>query len=110
MVIRPRQRFAAHLLADSFWDLGPKTQMMNDMREDMTAWDWGIEVVVQVVNVHISVTETASGGNVEVTHDLVDSNAAFNSASLFSLRVQPFAVVLALALLDVLASSKGPRY
>jgi hypothetical protein len=44
----------------------------------------------------------------EISYDLVDPDTPFNAASFFSLRVQSFSIVFALALFDVLASSESP--
>jgi hypothetical protein len=44
----------------------------------------------------------------EVSNDLVDANAALETASLLSLLVEMLGVVFALALLDTLAATKRP--
>jgi hypothetical protein len=99
-----------HLLSDVFWELWSKSKRMNLMREYMTAWDWGVEVVVKVVYMHIAVAETPSWSNVEVANNFVHSKTSFNSASFLSLGIQSLSIVLALALFHVLTSPKSPRY
>jgi hypothetical protein len=44
----------------------------------------------------------------EVSNDLVDANAALETASLLSLLVEMLGVVFALALLNTLAATKRP--
>ena len=46
----------------------------------------------------------------EVANDLVDLDAALETASLLTLGIKMLGVVFALTLLDALASTKGPRY
>lgn len=78
------------------------------MRENMTSLHWCIKVVVEIVDVHVTIAETTSWSNVEVANDLIDSDSSLNTASFLSLGVQSFSVMFALALLDVLASPEGP--
>ncbi len=67
-----------------------------------------IEVIIQIVHVHLPVAETAPRRDVEVTNHLVHAEAALDAAALAALRVQQVAVVFALALLDALAAAEGP--
>jgi len=69
-----------------------------------------LEVVLEVVHVHVASGERLSRRNVEVSNDLVDANAALQTASLLSLLVEVLGVVFTLALLDALATTKRPRY
>lgn len=78
------------------------------MGENVASLNRGIEVVIEIVDVHIAIAETASRGDVEVAYDLVDSDSSLNAASFLSLRVQSFSVMFPLALFDILASSKCP--
>jgi len=57
---------------------------------------------------HVAVTEALARREVEVAHDLVDTDASLNSASFASLFVEVLRIVLALALFDVLTTAKGP--
>jgi hypothetical protein len=59
--------------------------MMNGVRENMTSRDWGIEVVVEIVDVHVAIAETASRRDVKVTNDLVDSDTSLDTTSFLSL-------------------------
>lgn len=108
MVVRPWQRLGAHFLGDFFGDLRAKTQVVDRVGKDMASCDRGIEIVVQVVYVHVAVAETPSGGDVEVPDDFVDAEGAFYAASFFALGVEAFGVVFALALGYVLAAAEGP--
>jgi hypothetical protein len=69
-----------------------------------------LEVVLQVMDVHVTCGERLSGCDVEVADNLVDSDAALETAALLSLCIKMFGIVFALALLDVLSTAKGPRY
>jgi len=79
------------------------------VRESVLNVATAVEVVLQIVHVHISVTETLAWRKVEVANDLVHTDAAFDTAALAALFVKVFAVVFALALLDALAATKRPR-
>jgi hypothetical protein len=67
-----------------------------------------LEVVLEVVHVHVASRERLSRRNVEVSNDLVDTNAALETASLLSLLVEVLGVVFTLTLLDTLATTKRP--
>jgi hypothetical protein len=82
--------------------------MMDDMRKHMTTFHGCIKVVIKVMYVHIAIAETTARCHMEIANDLIDSKASFYSASLSSLRIQSLSIVFALALLDVLTSSKCP--
>ena len=83
--------------------------MLDVMREHMAAFNCSIEVVIEIMNVHISVAETPPWRNVEVSNDLIDTNSSLYAASFLALGIQSLAVVFALALLYIFSSSKGPR-
>lgn len=108
MMVGPWHLLTAQLLRDAFRKLWPETERVNSMRKDMAAFDRGIEVIVQIVDVHVAIAETPSWRNVEVSNDLIDSEPAFYAASLLSLSIQSLSVVFALTLLNVLTSSEGP--
>jgi hypothetical protein len=78
------------------------------VREHMAALDRCIIEVVEVVDVHIAVTETPSRCDVEVPDNFVDSQATLYAASLTPLGIQALGIVFSLTLLDVLATSKSP--
>jgi hypothetical protein len=78
------------------------------VREHMAAFDRGIIEVVEVVDVHIAITEAPPRCDVEVPDNFVDSQATFYAASLTPLGIQALGIVLPLTLLDVLATSKSP--
>ncbi len=107
-MVRPRHLFGAEALGDAVGDLGAEAQMMDFVREGVRLSVRRVEVVVQIMHMHRSIAETASGRDMEVPHDFVDAKATFDAAALPPLRVQFLAVVLALALLDVFAPAKGP--
>lgn len=85
VMVCPWQCLRAHLLRNLFWQLRSKAEVMDLVREYVASFHRRIEVVIQVVYVHVAVAETPSWGNVEVTDDLVDSDTSFNTASLLSL-------------------------
>lgn len=67
-----------------------------------------VEVVLQVVRVHVAAGEAAAGGDVEVADDLVDAQDALDAAAFAALGVDARCVTLPFALLDVGALAKGP--
>jgi hypothetical protein len=66
------------------------------------------EVVFQVVHVHVAVGEGLSGSDMEVSDDLVDSNATLETAALLSLLVEVLGIVFALTLLNALSATERP--
>ena len=88
--------------------LRPEAQLVDHVAERVR--HGRVKVVVQVVHVHIGAAEAAAGGDVEVAYHLIDAQVALDAAALLALRVQPLAVVLALALLHAPAPSEGPRH
>jgi hypothetical protein len=110
-VICPRQQlFLAHLLRYFLGKLRSKSKRMNSVRKYMSSWNRGVEVIVQIVYVHVAVAETPSRCNMEVAYDLVYANTPLNTASFISLRVQALCIVFSLALLHILPSSKCPGH
>ena len=88
MVVGPGEHVgAAEVLLHGFRDLGPEAELVHDVGEGVAALDGGVEVVVQVVNVHVAVAEAAAGRDVEIAHDFVDAEVAFDAAALLALRV-----------------------
>jgi len=55
--------------------------------EVMSTFDGSFEIVVEVMDVHISIAEASTWSNVEVSNDLINANASFYSASFLSLSV-----------------------
>ena len=49
---------------------------------------WNIQIVVQVVDVHLSVAETPSWSNVKIPNNFVDAKASFYTAALALLLVK----------------------
>lgn len=86
--------------------LRAKPQMMYLVAERMRFL--AAEVVFEVVNVCLSIGKGLAGREVEVSDDLVDTDAAFDAAAFAALGVERFAVVFAFALFDVLAAAEGP--
>ena len=80
------------------------------MRESMAALDRAFKVVVQIVNVHVPITKTPAWSNMEISHNLVDPQVSFYAASLVSLSIQFFTVMLSFALFDALSTAESPRY
>jgi len=92
-----------HIRNHHIAQLRSESQMVNNMREGMAVV---LDVVVQIMNMQISIRETLSRGNVEVSDNLVDGDGAFESATFFALCVEVFGVVLALALFDAFATAE----
>jgi hypothetical protein len=97
-----------HVCDDSIAQLRSEAQVVDLVRKSMRVLV--LEVVVQVVYVHVASRERLSGGNVEIADNLVDFDASLETASFLSLSVEVFGIVLALALLHALATTKRPRY
>jgi hypothetical protein len=60
---------------------------MDLVRKDMAAVHRGIKVIVEIVNMHVPVTETSSRRDVEVSNNLVDSDQTLYATSFLSLRI-----------------------
>ena len=107
MVVRPLPATREFL-----WQLWAKSELVDLVAHRMFLWSWDVRrvVVLQIVRVHVARGETAPRRDVEVPDYLVHPDDALQSASLASLRIDPLAVVLPLALLDVLAPAKGPLF
>lgn len=107
MVIRPSHTTLSTVPLDRvFGELRSETQVMHLVGERVLFR--ALEVVVEIVYVHVAVAETLARSEVEVAHHLVDTDATLNTASLFPLLVKVFRVVLARALFHVLAATEGP--
>lgn len=78
------------------------------MRKCVSAGYGGIQIIVQVVDMHRPAAETATGRNVEIPNDFVDPEAAFDPAALLPLRVQLFGIMYSFALLHVLPAPECP--
>ena len=78
------------------------------MGEGVASLYWGVEVIDEIVNMHIAVAETSSGCNMEVAYHLVDADHAFYSATLMSLCVKALAIPFSLTLFNAFSSSKSP--
>lgn len=107
-MVCPRHDFPLELVDDVIWQSWSKSKLVNSMGEWMSTRNWGIEVVLEIVNVHVAIAETASWGNVEVSNDLVHAESSLNSAAFFSLRIEPLSIVFPLTLLDTLSLAKCP--
>ena len=109
VVVRPRYASLPYTLDHRVWQLGSEAQVVDLVAEGV--FDaLRVEVVVQVVHVHVAVAEALARREVEVAHHLVDADAALDAAAFAALLVEVLAVVFALALLDVLASAKRPAH
>lgn len=80
--------------------------MMNLVGERMTTLV--LEIVIQIMNMQVSVRETLSGRNVEIADDLVNTDSTLETASLFALFVKMLGVVFSFALFDTFAAAEGP--
>ena len=109
MVVRPGQGLVTQPLIDLIGQLRPKAQVVDDMRKRMRAVGGGLPVILQVMHVHIPVTETSAGGEVKVANHPVNSYAALDTAALTPLLIQSLSVALTKALFHVLTPPELPR-
>lgn len=82
--------------------------MMNLVRKCVSAFDWTLEIVVQVMNVHVPIAETPPGCDMEIANNFVYPQASFYTTALFSLGVETLAVMFPFALLNVFSAAKRP--
>jgi hypothetical protein len=68
-----------------------------------------LEVVLKIVYVEVAIGERLSWCEVEVSNDLVDTDATLETATLLALSIEVFRVVLTLALLDAFTTAERPR-
>lgn len=68
----------------------------------------GIEVVVEIMYMHVAIAETSAWCNMKVANDFVHPKPAFYSAALFPLLIQLFRVMLPLTLFHVFSAPEGP--
>ena len=87
-MIRPGKLLCAHLGKCIIRKGRPKSERMDSMREWMATWDRSIEEIIEIVDMHIPVAETPSRRNVEISNNLIDSDASLDTAPLLSLPVQ----------------------
>lgn len=86
--------------------LWTKPQHVNIMCERMIALV--MEVILQIMHMHVSIAEALAGREVKVPVHLVHANAAEDATTFLPLRLEPLGVVHALALLHALAPPKRP--
>jgi hypothetical protein len=106
MVIRPHASHASHGLDGALRYGWSEAQLVDLMGEAVAALV--LEVVFQIVDVHVAVGERLAGRKVEISHHLVHANSALYSASLFALGVEVLGVVFTLTLLHTLTAAEGP--
>lgn len=105
-MVGPRQERLLQAASDRVGEMGPEAKVMDDVSEVMG--NFRVPVVLEVVHVHIAVAEAAPRGEVEVSDDLVDTQAAFDSASLVALLVETTRIVFQYTLLDIFSASETP--
>lgn len=84
--------------------------MVNSMRKCVSVFVWVLEIVVQIMDVHVAIAETPTRSNVEVADNFVDTESTLNPATFLALRVQTLRIAFQLALLDIFSSTKRPRH
>lgn len=77
--------FALHFGNDHIAELGTEAEAVDSVRERVRVLV--LEVIFQVVHVQVAVGEGLSGGDVEVSNDLVDLDATLETASFLALCV-----------------------
>ena len=108
VVIGPGRALGAQFLRHRLGDLGSESQLMDLMRKRVSSGHGGIQVIVQIMDMHRSAAEAAAGRNVEIPDDFVDPEAAFDPAALLPLRVQLFSIMYSFALLHILSAPECP--
>jgi len=83
--------------------------MMHSMRECVAMLNRALEVIVQIVDMHVAVAEAPTWRDMEITDNFVDPESALYPASFFTLRIQTLCIPFSLALLNVFASTESPR-
>lgn len=83
--------------------------MMDSVCEGVTVLSRVLEVIVEIVDMQVSVAEASAWCDVEIADNLVDSDTAFDPASFSTLRVETLCVPFPLTLLNIFALAKGPR-
>ena len=68
-----------------------------------------LEIVFQIVDMHVAIAEGLPRREVEVSYNFVDADPALDAAAFLPLCVEVLGVMFALALLDTLATAKRPR-
>lgn len=111
VVIRPATRAGTSVLIlytlnNYIAQLRTESELVDLVRESMRIFVF--EVVFQIMHVHVAVGERLSGSDMEVSNDLVDTDATFETASFLALLVKMLCVVLPLALFDTLSTTEGP--
>ena len=108
-VVLPREVVGGHLCKGRLWKLRAESEGVDHVGKVVLLAIRGLDIVLQVVDVHISVAEAAARSQMEVSNNLVNLEGALDATSFGSLRVQLLGVVFALTLLDVLSPAKSPR-
>lgn len=85
VVVRPGRALRAQFLRHTLRDLRPEAQLVDLMRKGVATGDGGIQVVVQVMDMHRPTAEATAWRNVEIPDDFIDSEAAFDPAPLLPL-------------------------
>ena len=81
---------------------------MDFVCKSVATFNRALVVVVEVVYVHIAITETPPWCYVEITDNLVHPQASFYAAALSPLFIQPLSIVFALTLFNILPSTESP--
>jgi len=109
VVVGPECVLCADLTGDVVGELRTEAKRVHMVSEVMRMTLRHIPVVLKIVNMHVAAAEASSGGEMEVTNDLVHAQASLNAATLVTLSVQLLAIMLAFTLLNALTTAKGPR-
>lgn len=96
-----------HALDHHVGELRAEAEMVDLVREAVVCAIF--EVVVQVMHMEVSVRKTLSGRNVEVSDNLVNSDAALETTAFLALSIQVLRIVFTFALFHSLSTTEGPR-
>lgn len=91
MVVGPRN-VSCVLLRDILRKLWTKSQLVDSVLEGVL--NRALPVILEIVNVHVTVAETSARSKMEVSNHLVDTQATLDTAPLLSLLVQLLSIML----------------
>lgn len=110
VVVDPRQAAAGSKPGgDIGRKLGAESKRVDGMAEVVldVLLSW-LPVALEIVHVVVPAAKASAGRQVEVSNNLVHSEAAFNAAALSLLFLELLRIVFALALFDAFAASESP--
>jgi len=106
VVVAPSHTLLSNLCNDIIRQLRAKPEMVHLVAERVLGSTASSTIVIQIVYVHVAIAERLARSEMEVAHDLVDTDPSLDTTPLSTLLIQMFRVVFPLALLYILAAAK----